>query len=273
MQTAVRVQEAQKRARVAVRRSLRADGELLIRLVGAAVILGVWEAIGRQINPLLFAPPSRVVQAAVGVVGSGELWSYLSISLKVFAVGTSLGAVSAVLLGVMVARFRVLDLSLEPFIMALYSTPMVAVVPLIVIWFGFGDHAKAAIIFLFALFPMLLNTYQGVKSVDPKLIEVARSFRSPELPLWRDVILPSSVPFIIAGLRLAVGRALIGMVVADLYTAVSGIGYLIVRYAQNMQVDRMLVPVVTLSLLGVLLSRGLRWLEGRLAPWLRVEER
>ena len=268
METAARIhpEGGARRAMEALHRRQRWN-EWLIRIVGAFAILGLWEVFGRQINPLLFAPPSRIAVAAVQVVGSGELWRYLSVSLKVFAIGTGLGAVSGIFLGVLMARVRVLDLTLEPFVIALYSTPMVALMPLVVIWLGFGDQAKAAVIYLFALFPILLNTYQGVKSVDPKLLEVARSFRSPEWALWWDVILPSSLPFLVAGLRLALGRALVGMVVADLYTAVSGIGYLIVRYAQNIQIDRMLVPVITLSLLGVILVQGLRWLEVRVAPW------
>ena len=271
METAARIHEEgrARRAMEALHRRQRWN-EWLIRIVGAFAILGLWEVFGRQVNPLLFAPPSRIAVAAVQVVGSGELWKYLSVSLKVFAIGTGLGAVSGIFLGVLMARVRVLDLTLEPFVIALYSTPMVALMPLVVIWLGFGDQATAAVIYLFALFPILLNTYQGVKSVDPKLLEVARSFRSPEWALWWDGILPSSLPFLVAGLRLALGRALVGMVVADLYTAVSGIGYLIVRYAQNIQIDRMLVPVITLSVLGVILVQGLRWLEVRVAPWQHV---
>ncbi len=241
--------------------------DTLIRIAAALAILGAWEIVGRLVNPLLFAPPSAVARAAVDVIGSGELWRYLKVSLKVFAIGMSLGTVVGIPLGVAMARLRVLDLSLEPFVIAVYSTPMVALIPLLVIWLGFGDGAKSAVIFLFALFPILLNTYQGVKSVEPKLLEVAQSFRSSERALWLDVIMPSSLPFIVAGIRLALGRALVGMVVADLYTAVSGIGYLIARYAQTIQIDRLLVPVVTLSVLGVTLVQGLRWLEAKVAPW------
>jgi len=258
-------QIARKAAQRVKRRQQRHD--TLIRVAAGLAILGGWELLGRSINPLLFAPPSAVARAAVDVVASGELWRYLSVSLKVFAIGMSLGTLAGVLLGIAMARFRLLDLSLEPFVIALYSTPMVALIPLLVIWMGFGDRAKATVIFLFALFPILLNTYQGVRSVEPKLLEVARSFRSSERALWMDIVLPSSLPFIVAGIRLALGRALVGMVVADLYTAVSGVGYLIARYAQTMQTDRLLVPVVTLSLLGVTLVQGLRWLERRMAPW------
>ncbi len=256
------VQSAAARLR---RRQRRKD--LTIRVGGAAVIFLLWETLGRQMNPLLFTPPSQIARAAVYVVGSGELWKYLSVSLKVFAIGISFGTVAGIVMGVAMARFRALDLSLEPFMIALYSTPTVALVPLIIVWFGTGDKAKSVAIFLFALFPILLNTYQGVKSVDPRLLEVARSFRSGERALWLDVILPASLPFIVAGLRLGIGRGLVGMVISDLLLAVSGIGYLMVKYGQLIQIDRLFVPVVTLSLLGVTLVQLLRWIETRVAPW------
>lgn len=246
--------------------------DLAVRIVAAAVLLTIWELGGRRISPLLFATPSAIVGAAGKVIGSGELWKYLQVSLKVFIAGTALGTLIGIVGGVAMARARILDLALEPVVIALYSTPMVALIPLLVLWLGFGDSAKAAVIFLFTLFPVLLNTYQGVKSVDPKLLEVARAYRSSERDLWLDVILPSSLPFMVAGVRLAIGRGLVGMVVADLYTAVSGIGYLIVRYAQNIQIDKLFVPIVVLSLMGVTLVQGLRWLEAKVAPWQHVRD-
>jgi NitT/TauT family transport system permease protein len=149
----------------------------------------------------------------------------------------------------------------------LYSIPSVALVPLIVLWAGFDTTAKVIILFLFAFFPMVINTYQGVKSVDPKLIEVGRAFRCSERQLWANIVIPASLPFIVTGLRLALGRGLIGMVLADLYTAISGIGYLIVRTASTYQVDKMFVPIVTLGLLGVTLTALLRVAEKYVAPW------
>ena len=260
----------QAAARGVRRRQRRQD--LAVRIGAAVVLLAVWELGGRRISPFLFATPSAIVAAAGQVIGSGELWKYLQVSLKVFLIGTVLGTLLGVVGGIAMARARLLDLALEPLVIALYSTPMVALIPLLVLWLGFGDSAKAAVIFLFTVFPVLLNTYQGVKSVDPKLLEVARAYRSSERALWLDVILPSSLPFMVAGVRLAIGRGLVGMVVADLYTAVSGIGYLIVRYAQNIQIDRLFVPIVVLSLMGVTLVQGLRWLEARVAPWQHVRD-
>ncbi len=260
----------QAAARGLQKRQRRQD--LAIRIGAAVVLLTIWELGGRRISPFLFATPSAIIGAAGQVIGSGELWKYLQVSLKVFLVGTVLGTLVGIVGGIAMARARLLDLALEPLVIALYSTPMVALIPLLVLWLGFGDSAKMAVIFLFTVFPILLNTYQGVKSVDPKLLEVARAYRSSERALWLDVILPSSLPFMVAGVRLAIGRGLVGMVVADLYTAVSGIGYLIVRYAQNIQIDRLFVPIVVLSLMGVTLVQGLRWLEARVAPWQHVRD-
>jgi NitT/TauT family transport system permease protein len=153
------------------------------------------------------------------------------------------------------------------YITFLYSIPSVALVPLIVLWAGYETTAKVIILFIFAFFPMVINTYQGVKAVDPKLLEVGRAFRCSERQLWGNIVLPASLPFIVTGIRLAVGRGMIGMVLADLYTAISGIGYLIVRTASTFQVDKMFVPIVTLGLLGVTLTALLRMAEKRVAPW------
>jgi NitT/TauT family transport system permease protein len=201
------------------------------------------------------------------MIASGELWFYLWPSLVVLAVGLACSIVVGVATGLLLARVRLLDLALDVYITFLYSIPTVALVPLIVLWAGFESTAKIIILFLFAFFPVVINTYQGVKHVDPKLLEVGRAFRCSERQLWTNIVLPAALPFIVTGIRLAVGRGLIGMVLADLYTAISGIGYLIVRSASTYRVDKMFVPVVTLGLLGIALTAVLRYAERRVAPW------
>lgn len=239
-----------------------------IRLASLAVVLAVWEIYGRSVNPILFTYPTAVAQAAVGSVTSGELWTYLSASLLVFAEGLGLAIVVGIPLGVLMARFRLVDTVLETYINALYAMPTVAIVPLLVLWFGFDTAAKVVIVFLFTIFSIVLNTYQGVKNVERNLLEVARSFCANEWQLWGDVILPSALPYILVGLRLAIGRGLVGMVIADFYTAISGIGYLIVQYANSFQTAKLFVPIVTLMILGTVLTWLLRVLEERLTPWL-----
>jgi sulfonate transport system permease protein len=258
-------ERAQKVA--AVRRRRRQLQEIAIRLASLTVVLSLWQYFGGRIDPVLFTTPWAIAKAAVVMIASGELWNYLWPSLVVLALGLTAAAVIGIAMGLLLARFWVLDVALGVYITFLYSTPTVALVPLIVLWAGFEMTAKVIILFLFAFFPMVINTYQGVKNVDPRLIEVGRAFRCSERQLWTNIVLPGALPFIVTGLRLAVGRGLIGMVLADLYTAISGIGYLIVRTASTYQVDKMFVPIVTLGILGVTLTALLRLLEIKVAPW------
>jgi NitT/TauT family transport system permease protein len=256
----------------AKRRHRRQLINLAIRIVSLASALGLWELAAHNVDPVLFTSPSKVAVAAYTMVRSGELWTYLWPSLVVLAIGFSLAVAAGIGIGLLLARFWVLDVALTVYITFLYSIPSVALVPLIVLWAGFDTTAKVIILFLFAFFPMVINTYQGVKSVDPKLIEVGRAFRCSERQLWANIVIPAALPFIVTGLRLALGRALIGMVLADLYTAISGIGYLIVRTASTYQVDKMFVPIVTLGLIGVTLTALLRLAEKRVAPWTAAAE-
>jgi sulfonate transport system permease protein len=256
----------------ATRRFRRSMRNLGIRVLSLAVFLALWEWAGANIDPVLFTTPSAVAKAAVEMIGSGELWTYLWPSLKVLAIGFSLACVIGISMGLLLARYEILDVALSVYITFLYSIPSVALVPLIVLWAGFETPAKVIILFLFAFFPMVINTYQGVKSVDPKLVEVGRAFRCSERQLWGNIVLPAALPFIVTGLRLALGRGLIGMVLADLYTAISGIGYLIVRTASTYRVDKMFVPIVTLGLLGVTLTALLRLAEKYVAPWTNASD-
>jgi sulfonate transport system permease protein len=251
----------------ATRKRRRAWQTLGIRVVSIVVVLALWQYVGSGIDPVLFTTPSAVARAAYGMIVSGELWNYLWPSLVIFAVGLTIAAIVGITTGLLLARFWVIDVALGVYITFLYSIPAVALVPLIVLWAGFESTAKIIVLFLFAFFPMAINTYQGVKTVDPRLIEVGRSFRCSERQLWANIVLPGALPFIVTGLRLAVGRGLIGMVLADQYTAISGIGYLIVRTAATYQVDKMFVPIVTLGILGITLTALLRVLERWVAPW------
>ena len=256
----------------AARRRRRQLQTIGIRIVSVAIVLALWEVLGNHVDPILFTKPSLIAVAAYQMITSGELWTYLAPSLVVLAIGLSLAAVIGIAVGLLLARFWVMDVALGVYITFLYSIPSVALVPLIVLWTGYETTAKVVILFLFAFFPMAINTYQGVKNVDPKLVEVGRAFRCSEGQLWANIVLPGALPFIVTGLRLAVGRGLIGMVLADLYTAISGVGYLIVRTASTYQVDKMFVPIVTLGLLGVTLTALLRVLERWVAPWTLAAE-
>ena len=245
---------------------------LQVRLLSIFVLFVVWEYFGRRVNPILFTYPTAIIRAFIGLVASGELQSYMKESLLVLLYASILAVVIGVIFGVVMGRFAIVDWATDIYISALYSMPMVAMVPLIVLWFGFKVPAKVIIVFLFMVFPILLNTYQGVKDVDRNLQEVARAFCSTEGQLWRHLIIPSAIPFIVVGVRLAIGRGLVGMIVAEFYTSVTGLGYMIVRYANAFETDKLFVPIVVVMVLGVGLMGLAKWVEGRIAPWRNFEE-
>lgn len=255
------------------RRSMRGWQAAGIRILSLAIALGAWQIAGMNVDKVLFTTPVAVVKAAYVMIMSGELWNYMAPSLTVLAYGMILASISGIVIGLLMARYWVLDVALGPYITFLYSTPSVAFLPLIVLWAGFETTAKVIILFIFAFFPVVINTHQGVKNVDGKLLEVGRAFRCNEGQLWTNIVLPAALPFIVTGLRLALGRGLIGMVLADLYTAISGVGYLIVRTAGTYQIDKMFVPIVTLGLLGILFTWILKLVENWVAPWTKHKDR
>jgi sulfonate transport system permease protein len=239
----------------------------LFRYGFVALILIVWEIVGPFISPIFFSYPSKIAVAFYDLTVSGELPYFLGQSMEVMAYGLSIAIVVGIPLAVAMARLRWLDWSLDLPINALYATPLVAVVPLLVLWFGIYLKAKIIVVFLFAVFPVLINTYQGVRECDKNMIEVARSYRSSEWRMWQDVLLPFAVPYIIAGIRLAIGRGLIGMIIAEFYTTISGLGFMITRYANVFEMDKVFVPVIVLMVLGVSLTTMLKWFGRRIAPW------
>jgi len=243
------------------------ESKALFRYGFLALILIVWEIVGPHISPIFFTYPTKIAVAFYELTVSGDLPHYLAQSLEVMLYGLLAAVLIGIPLAVLMARVRWLDWALELPVNALYATPLVALVPLLVLWFGIYLKAKIIVVFLFAVFPILINTYQGVRECDVNMLEVARSFRSKEWRMWQDVLLPYALPYIAAGVRLAIGRGLVGMVIAEFYTTISGLGFMITRYANNFEMDKTFVPVIVLMILGVSFTSGLKWLERRIAPW------
>jgi sulfonate transport system permease protein len=239
----------------------------LYRYGFVALILIIWEIVGPFISPIFFTYPTKIAVAFYDLTVSGELPFFLAQSMEVMFYGLVIAIAVGIPLAVAMARFRWLDWALDLPVNALYATPLVAVVPLLVLWFGIYLKAKIIVVFLFAVFPVLINTYQGVRECDKNMIEVARSFRSSERRMWQDVLLPFALPYIIAGIRLAIGRGLIGMIIAEFYTTITGLGFMITRYANLFEMDKTFVPVIVLMMLGVSLTTMLQWFGRRIAPW------
>ena len=245
----------------------------VVRAASVVIVLGVWELYGPNLNRIILRPPSQIFMAFFDLLGTGELQAALVQSLRVFSSGLAIALVGGIALGIVSGRSRLVFNAIDPWVSALYSVPSVALVPLIAVAFKYeGDAPRVATVVLFAIFPILINTQQGVRNVEPALLEVARAFSSSERRLWGDVIVPSSLPFILAGARLAIGRALIGMIVSEFLVGLAGLGYLIIQYQNVFRIDRMFVPVIVVAVLGISLMGIVQLVEGRVAPWLRREQ-
>jgi len=264
------IREAQASAPSAARRRGLSPrmGDWTVRLGSIAVVLLVWEFLAPSWNPLIIRPPSAIAVAFVELVESGELQTALLTSLRAFVGGFIIAVVIGVFLGVVTGRWRTAFNAFDPLVSALYSVPSVALIPIIGFMFKYqGDAPRVAAVALFCVFPVLINTQQGVRNVDRGLLEVARAFNTSERRLWTDVILPSATPFVLAGIRLAIGRGLIGMIVAEFLIGLVGLGYLIIQYGNVFRMDRAFVPVITVAAMGIVFMGLIQWLEGRVAPW------
>jgi len=260
------------RGRRSRRRPMSPARRWTLRLASVAAILIAWQIYGGSINPILLSDPSAVAVAFVDMVRDGSLGHALASSLEVLGLGFLFGSVAGVVIGLAAGRSETIAALIDLPVNALYAIPAVALVPVIVLWFGFAVTTKTVVVFLFVIFPVLINTLRGVREVDPELIEVARSFCSSERRMWFDLILPSALPFIVTGLRLAIGRALIGVIVAEFYTSLSGLGDLITTNASNFQTARMFVPIVVIAVLGVVFTALLELAEHRLVQWRRAPQ-
>lgn len=245
---------------------------LVLPLAALALIVAAWEAAGQagMINPLYFAYPSQIVPAFADWWANGMLTD-LTASAKAFSLGLTIALVG-VPIGVVIGSVRRLDLALDPIINALYSTPMVALTPLFVIIFGLGLPATSAVVALMAVFPLLILTIEGVKTVDKSLLRATVSFGANRWDVYRDVMLPSIVPFIVSGLRLAIGRGIIGVVIGEFIGAVAGVGYRIRADAGVFNTPRYLAGILVLVAVSVTLNVGLRRLERVMSPWRFVRE-
>jgi ABC-type nitrate/sulfonate/bicarbonate transport system permease component len=239
--------------------------------VSAVAVLFLWEIFGRRVNPLFLSYPSAIARAFWQVLVSGEFQRQALVSLQVFAIGLSAALIVGIGLGLLMGRYRLAEYLLDPYVYAFDATPRVALIPILLLWFGLGMPSRIAIVFLSGLFPVLMNTFSGVRTVSAGLVDVGRAYGASEKELFSKIILPAALPFIMAGIRLAIGRALIGIITAEMFTAVTGLGALLIRYSSALATDKFFVPVIFLSVLGVILSSAVEKLQQRLAPWKETE--
>lgn len=243
----------------------------LVRLASLAVTLGVWEWYGRGVDPIFMSYPTAIIAAVPDMIQSGELQANFLSSIKSIIVGLGLAMVFGTAIGLLMGRYRFFDQLLDMQINALYATPNVALIPLIILWFGLGMTSKVVIIFLAGFFPIVINTHAGVRNVSRGLVEVAMAEAANQLQIFTKIVIPASLPFIATGIRLAMGRAVVAMVVAEMFTAVGGLGGAIINYGNSFATAKLFVVIIVLALLGVTLTESVRWIERRIAPWKETE--
>jgi ABC-type nitrate/sulfonate/bicarbonate transport system permease component len=234
-----------------------------------ATILTLWEATARLglLNPFFTSLPSAIAASLGEEARSGELLRNITVSLGEFAAGYGAAVVIGIFLGVLAGRFRGFEYACDPFLWFLYSAPLVALFPIFIIWFGLGVRPVIAIAFLLSVTPITANTLSGIKGVSPALLRAAKSFGAGERDLLWRVILPASLPMVIAGLRLGIGRALTGVVVGELFGATSGLGFSIAYYGGLLKTTNMLASLAVIAGLGVVCTQGLSAVEARLDSW------
>jgi ABC-type nitrate/sulfonate/bicarbonate transport system permease component len=256
--------------RPAAARSFRqAHEHALIGTFSMLVFLAFWEAAVALgwVNPLFTSSPSRIVRTAITMFADGSIWYDLQVSGFEFIVGYGAAIVLGVPLGILMGWYGRVNAVLDPFVSALYATPRIALLPLVMIWFGIGLMSKIAIVFLGAIFPILVNTITGVRTVNADFVKVARSFGSSDRQLFLTVALPSSVPLLLSGLRLGLGHALVGIVVGEMYGATHGLGFLIATAGARFQTDKVMVGIILIATAGIALTELLRRIERRFERW------
>jgi len=247
------------------------DRPNLVRTLSVAVFLVVWEYFGLKVDPLFLAAPSAIIEAGLALVRSGELFHAFLATFYPFAVGMAITIVGGIVLGVAMAQWRLLEYILDPFINALYAIPRIALVPLIMLWAGLAIGGKVVILVSIAIFPVIINTFSGIRDVRGSMLEVGRAYGATKSQIFFKIVLPATIPFVMTGIRLAVGMGIIGIIVAEFFTAQTGLGGMIVMYANVFATAKLFVPIIVIGLMGVVLTEFVQAIERRLSRWRQLE--
>ena len=238
-------------------------------VIGVLAFFSSWELSTRLeiLNPFYFPPFSKIIVKGYELFANGSIWEHLWFSLTNFAIGFIVSAVLGVVLGVPMGWYRNIAKAVDPLLSGIYATPLIALLPLIIMLFGLGPVSKIIMTVLAAVFPILINTMTGIANTDHRLITMARAFGAKDSTVFLKVSIPGSLPYIVAGMRVALGRALVYIVVAEQYGAAMGLGYLTSVAAQRFQMAAMFVPIVIIAALGASLNELLKTVERRLEKW------
>ena len=237
-----------------------------------ALVLVVWELLPhilpmQQGTRLFFSVPSRIFATLWQMFATGTIWGPLGVSATAFAIGLALAIAAGLPLGILLGRSATLNAMFDPFVTAFNATPRLVFLPLLMLWLGIGLWSKVAIVFFGALFPLLINTHEGIRNADKLLINVVRSFGATGWDVARLVVVPNALPFIVVGLRLAIGRAILGVVVAEFFGAQDGLGVVMVRAASSFNVDVVFAGLVLFAVLSLVMTGMVKLIEDRMSRW------
>ncbi|MGH7772976.1 MAG: ABC transporter permease [Candidatus Binatia bacterium] len=240
------------------------------------LLILLWELVPHVIAlpkalSLFFTTPLRVLEVCYELVVRNEIQTHLYVSAVEFLLGLGLAILAGLPLGLIMGRSSAADAMLDPYVTALNATPRLVFLPLLILWLGLGIWSKVMIVFIGALFPLLINTYEGVKNVDRVLVNVVRSFGANEWQVMKMVVLPNSLPYIVVGLRLAIGRAILGVVVGEFFGATKGLGAMMAKAASSYQVDIVFVGVAIFMGISLVFTLTVKKIEAKLSRW-RPEE-
>jgi ABC-type nitrate/sulfonate/bicarbonate transport system permease component len=241
-------------------------------VVSVAVFLGIWQIVGAHVDPILLATPTNVVKAFGSLVRDGQLWPAFKTSMGDLAYGYTLAIVVGIIIGTVMGRSPIVERILNPYVNFFQATPLVALVPLVVIWFGVGLEARVTVTFMLAIWSIIINTATGVKATPSSLIDVSRVYKFNRWQVVSKVALPNAVPSIFAGLRIALGKALIGMVLAQMEISVAGLGGIIINYGNAFKTAYLLAAVFTASLVGVIAAALLELIRRVAFPWTKGQD-
>lgn len=245
-------------------------GVWTVRLITFAVLIAAWELYASGVSRALFAPPSAILGSVIDLaVVERTLWTALLISIGALVGGFGLAIIVGVAIGLVMGRFRTLELLLDPYVSFLYALPSIALIPLLVIWFGIDAELRLALVFIAGVFPVIINTVAGVKNVDPELLDVGRVACASERQLVLTIVIPAALPFVFAGIRVALSQALVGVIVAEMTAIITGLGGMIIRFANFFQTANLFVPILAIMATSIGLTALLKALERRLMPWER----
>ena len=241
----------------------------MLGAIAVVVFFAAWQAIFLVVplTPLFFTTPEQIAVGFVDLVESGDLLHDLTVSAVPFGLGLAAAVMIGVPLGIVMGWRVRIGYALDPLMTVFYASPLVALAPLLVIFFGVGVSGKTIIVFTLAVFPFVFNAASGVRAVDRLLINVVRSLGGRERDVYLKILVPSVLPFIVAGARIAVGRALIAVLVGEFFAASEGIGYAISRFGDIFAIDRMFACILTVMVIAVALTEGIRWAERAAFPW------